>query len=387
MLNIRISIQAALSILAASATMLSGGCVTTPTTGKDSLRSSSQKTPMAPMVAPPAPAQETSRQAAGQAPLILAAVPDSQIADFASRHALSVARLSETDEQLLNRMPNHPQPGSIHEAAMVLGIVKTFSPINIETNTFNEQELSDGKNEQLKKSDAQENAVSGLEKAALMRGIDLPGAVEVNPFLQSASVVRLITFAAEKGRNSEAFNARLRSATLKQVSEWRNLSERYNHELAEVPEIKAAPMDSPPPTGDAARAIIEGTSGVSDLHSSDLVINDAGRQADEGQFDQAIETLKRVEKISPLYKLSQEKAKEFANSAVRDMRRKAAQAFSAANQANDAGTKGSYLDKAKSILEEAVKKYPDADQLGTVRENLTVIIRDLDRLRGSSNRP
>jgi len=197
----------------------------------------------------------------------------------------------------------------------------------------------------------------------------------------------LITFAAEKGRNSEAFNARLRSATLKQVSEWRNLSERYNHELAEVPEIKAAPMDSPPPTGDAARAIIEGTSGVSDLHSSDLVINDAGRQADEGQFDQAIETLKRVEKISPLYKLSQEKAKEFANSAVRDMRRKAAQAFSAANQANDAGTKGSYLDKAKSILEEAVKKYPDADQLGTVRENLTVIIRDLDRLRGSSNRP
>ena len=385
--NMRKSLQGVLSIIAAGAITLNASCVTTTTTGKDSLRSTPQKASMAPMVAPPAPAQETSRPAAGQAPLVLAAVPDSQIADFASRHALSVARLSETDEQLLNRMPNHPQPGSIHEAAMVLGIVKTFSPVNTDTKTFNEQELSDSKNNQAEKSEVQENAVSGLEKAALARGIDLPGAVEVNPFLQSASVVRLITFAAEKGRNSEAFNARLRSATVKQVGEWRNLSERYGQELAIVPEIKPAPIDSTPPTGDAARAIIEGTGGVSDLHSSDLVINDAGRQADEGQFDKAIETLKRVEKISPLYKLSQEKAKEFANAAVRDMRRRAAQAFSAANQANDSGTKGSYLDKAKSILEEAVKKYPDADQLGTVRENLTVIIRDLERLRGSSNRP
>ncbi len=382
--NMRKSFQAALSIIAASATMLNTSCVTT---GKDSLRSVPQKNLMAPMVAPPAPAQETSRPAAGQAPLVLAAVADSQIADFASRHALSVARLSETDELLLNRMPNHPQPGSIHEAAMVLGIVKTFSPVNTDTKTFNEQELSDDKTNPVEKSQAPENEVSGLEKAALARGIDLPGAVEVNPFLQSASVVRLITFAAEKGRNSEAFNARLRSATVKQVSEWRNLSERYGQDLVVAPEIKPAPVDSTPPTGDAARAIVEGTGGVSDLHSSDLVINDAGRQADEGQFDQAIETLKRVETISPLYKLSQEKSKEFANSAVRDMRRKAAQAFSAANQANDSGTKRSYLDKAKSILEEAVKKYPDADQLGTVRENLTVIIRDLERLRGSSNRP
>jgi hypothetical protein len=67
--------------------------------------------------------------------------------------------------------------------------------------------------------------------------------------------------------------------------------------------------------------------------------------------------------------------------AVRDLRRRAAQSFSAAVQATDPGSKGSYLEKAKSLLEEALNRYPDADQLGTVRDNLTVIVRDIDRLK------
>ncbi len=348
-----------------------------------------------PTIAPPAPPKETSRPAAGQAPLILAPVPDSQIADFASRHALSVARLSETDEQLLRRIPNQPQPGSIQEAAMVLGIVKALNPVNTDAKTFKESELNGDLVQKLNLNAPTEtaaNAGGGLEKAALTRGLDVPGAIDVNPFLQSASVVRMVALAADKGGNSEAFTKRLRAALAKQVNEWRDLSDRYGRDLAVVPmpptpnlvpTSTLTPNDSMAPTGDAARAIIEGTGDVSDLHSSDLVINEAVRQSDEGQFDKAIETLKRVQKDSPLYKVSQDKTQEFANTAVRDMRRKAAQAFSTANQANDPGTKGSYLDKAKTILEDALKKYPDADQLGTVRENLTVINRDLDRLRSS----
>lgn len=99
---------------------------------------------MAPMVAPPAPAQETSRQAAGQAPDI------GGRARFTDRRFCQPPRpfcgAPERDRRAaFEQDAEPPQPGSIHEAAMVLGIVKTFSPINIETNTFNEQELSDGK--------------------------------------------------------------------------------------------------------------------------------------------------------------------------------------------------------------------------------------------------
>ncbi len=387
MLKNRTSRQTSLSAITVAISSIALLSITGCVTPNDNLprRNPVQKTPL---VAPAAPGKETSRPAAGIAPFVLAPVPDSQIADFASRHALSVAGLSEADEQLLNRMPNQPPPASIQEAAMALGIVKTFNPVNTDSTTFSEHELNSEKKNEDEKPKKLENTGLGLEKAALARGLDLPGALEINPFLQSASVVRLINLAAEKGGNSEAFMKRLRAAMVKQAGEWRILSDRYGPDLAVAP--KPAPSVTPisietaAPTGDAARAIIEGTGRVSDLHSSDLVINNAAQKADEGQFDKAIETLKRVEKDSPLYKLSQEKTQEFSNAAVRDMRRKAAQAFSAANQANDSGTKGSYLEKAKLILEDALKKYPDADQLGTVRENLTVINRDLDRLHGSS---
>lgn len=372
------------AVILASISAMSGACVT----GGDGPASTSKN----PIIAPAAPGKESSRPAAGQAPLVLAPVPDSQIADFASRHALSVAGLTESDEALLKRMPNQPQAGSIHEAALVLGIVKSFNPVNTAGNSFNEADLNgaqpakgaDAKQEGKKTAEA---SAESLEKAALARGVDLPGAMEVNPFLQSATVIRMIGLAADKGGNSEAFSKRIRAAIAKQTGEWRTLAERYGGMEATATEATAvAPTASPSPDSVDASKILEGTEGVSDLHSSDLVINEAIKLADAGEFDKAIQTVKRVQKDSPLRKLSEEKAVEFANSAVREMRRKAAHAFSAANQANDPGTKTSYLEKARGILEEALTKYPDADQVGTVRENLTVINRDLDRLRTSTAR-
>jgi len=319
-------------------------------------------------------------------------VPDPQTADFAARHALSVVSLSESDEALLKRMPNQPQAGSIHEAALVLGIVKSFNPVNNAGNTFSESDLNAARpalNDKEKPSGPATG--KGLEGAALARGVDLPGALEVNPFVQSAAVVRLIGLAADKGGNSEAFNKRLRAAIAKQTGEWRTLSDRYGSDTvtATTPtsalnQPVASPSASPEPGTSEVSKILEGNAGVSDLHSSDLVINEAVKLAEQGEFDKAIETVRRVQKDSPLRKLSEEKAVEFANSAVREMRRKAAHAFSAANQANDPGTRSSYLEKAKTILEEALLKYPDADQVGTVRENLTVINRDLERIRPSS---
>lgn len=342
-----------------------------------------------PLVAPAPTGKETIRPAAGQAPLVLAPVPDSQIADFASRHALSVGRLTEADEALLKRIPNQPQAGSIHEAALVLGIVKTFNPVNTTTTTFSESELGNGQTKTPAAEANPESVEGSLEKAALARGVDLPGALEVNPFLQSAAVVRMVGLAADKGGNSEAFHKRVRAALAKQFGEWRTLADRYGTDLnapsTPAPSSSSSPAGGTEPANAEDQNIIEGTGGVSDLHSSDVVIKEAIKLADAGQFDKAIEIVKRVQKDSPLRKLAEEKAMEFANSAVREMRRQAAQAFSAANQANDAGTKGSYLDKAKSILEEALTKYPDADQVGTVRENLTVINRDLERLRGMSS--
>jgi hypothetical protein len=73
---------------------------------------------------------------------------------------------------------------------------------------------------------------------------------------------------------------------------------------------------------------------------------------------------------------------------VQDLRQKAAQAFQNAMPVADNRAKAVYLKQAKDLLEQALKDYPVADQLDTVRDNLAVITRDLsgiDREAGGNN--
>jgi lipid II:glycine glycyltransferase (peptidoglycan interpeptide bridge formation enzyme) len=79
---------------------------------------------------------------------------------------------------------------------------------------------------------------------------------------------------------------------------------------------------------------------------------------------------------------AQEKVKEFSNRGVQDLRRKAADAFQNARPVSDPKARASYLQQAKGYLEEALKDYPDATLLPTVRDNLRMITRDLEQLTG-----
>ncbi len=371
MLNGHFTVQNTIVSCCVLLILSSSACVTTPPPRPQKPLSKQNQ------IAPPAPPKETIKPAAGHAPLVLAPVPDSALADFASRHAISVAQLSESDEALLKRIPNQPQAGSVHEAALVLGIIKSFNPVNLDGQI--PKPGLENPSDDASRPEVRNNAAStGLEHASLARGIDLPGALEVNPFLQSAAVMRMVMLAADRGGNSEAFKKRLFAAMNKQFHEWNTLSERFGgSQRQEIPAISVTPAGpspsiSPENSTDGA---------VSDLHSSDLIVSEAAKFADEGSFEKAIKTLKKIQPDSPLSKLAKDRTLEYSNMAVRDLRRRAAQSFSAAVQATDPGSKGSYLEKAKSLLEEALNRYPDADQLGTVRDNLTVIVRDIDRLK------
>ena len=66
--------------------------------------------------------------------------------------------------------------------------------------------------------------------------------------------------------------------------------------------------------------------------------------------------------------------------AVQDLRQKAARAFQSSLPVVDIKTKAAYLVEAKNYLEEALKEFPAADHLATVRENLAVITRDLQTI-------
>ena len=70
--------------------------------------------------------------------------------------------------------------------------------------------------------------------------------------------------------------------------------------------------------------------------------------------------------------------------AVQELRKKAALAFQSAMPVNDPRIRADYLKQAKGFLEEAIKSYPDATQLPTVRDNLSVISRDLERIESDA---
>ncbi len=85
----------------------------------------------------------------------------------------------------------------------------------------------------------------------------------------------------------------------------------------------------------------------------------------------------RIDNRDPFFDQAREKIKIYSNRAVQDLRQKAAQAFQNAMPVADNRAKAAYLKQAKELLEQALKDYPVADQLDTVRDNLAVITRDL----------
>jgi D-aminopeptidase len=128
------------------------------------------------------------------------------------------------------------------------------------------------------------------------------------------------------------------------------------------------PQDLPPPN-------------PADLRGGDAVLAEAQSLADRGNFQAAIKKAATVSPTSPMHANAQEKIRDFSNLAVQDLRRKAAQSFQSAMPITDVNIRAQYLEQAKQYLEQAIKEYPQATQLPTVRDNLRVISRDLDKLQ------
>ncbi len=101
--------------------------------------------------------------------------------------------------------------------------------------------------------------------------------------------------------------------------------------------------------------------------------------ADQGDYLAAIRKLDRVSFPSPERSKADLKTKDYSSAAVQELRRKASQAFQTARPAADKPTRLRYLNEAKGYLEDAIKNYPDAPQLGTVRDNLSMIISEIEK--------
>src|SRR5690606_13437578 len=105
-----------------------------------------------------------------------------------------------------------PEPGSVTEAAVVIGLVRTvINPRNLETVTFKEADIGGG----------DEAAIGvktlSLEQMAKDKGINLPDALVENPLLGGYGVAKQVLQALDAGPQSPDFKTEIVMALKRQA--------------------------------------------------------------------------------------------------------------------------------------------------------------------------
>ncbi len=281
---------------------------------------------------------------------------DSQLS-FYKRVSSPESIFTESDQKYLNEsLPKYPLPGSVAEAALVAGLVKST--------------LTSSSQNSIKVSLSPEPS---LEKLCLERQINLAMSLAENPLLQRADVATQILKALSSKPVSDGFKSEVLKSLRKQANLWSEINfsilATENPSVVAINPVLGVPQDSP-----SAIPMIMGAKNY------DTLLHEAQELADRGDYRNAIAKAHEIPDAHPLKPRSQEKVKEFSNQAVQDLRRKAALAFQSALPVSDSKTKSGYLKQAKSYLEEALKNYPEASQLPTVQDNLRVISQDLEKI-------
>jgi hypothetical protein len=287
--------------------------------------------------------------------------------DFVKRQSEPDAEFGERDHEFTGRLPAGAEAGSVTEAALVLGVVGSAAqPLGLGAPTFEESDIADGG-----ESHAIGNGMA-LEKIAKDKGVNLVDALSENPWLKSYGVARRVYQATKVTSDTEDYKREIHAALGREAARWNELANEIGGlggaaGVVATP-TETAPQDLPPPN-------------PADLRSGDAVLAEAQALADRGNYQAAIKKAGGVVPTSPMYATAQEKIRDFSNLAVQDLRRKAAQAFQSAMPVTDVKVRSQYLQQAKQYLEQAIREFPQATQLPTVRDNLRVISRDLEKLQ------
>jgi tetratricopeptide (TPR) repeat protein len=258
------------------------------------------------------------------------------------------AQFNEADEKRLNEIPKNPEPGSFAEAAVVVGVLNMV------------------------KTKAKTTTLLSLQGIFEERGVNLATALEKNLIIKNHKVYQLAWETLNISQSSSDFFNSVKTVIQTEAEKWAALLSNFPPSSSAntpqaIPEVAATPTYS-----------------VGELRKGDALLWEAELLAQQGQFKQAINRVATVSERDPFYDSARSKVKDFSNRAVQLLRQKAAQAFENSLPASDASSKAAYLEDARKYLEEAIKDYPEADQISTVKENLAIITKDLEKLQVQS---
>jgi len=302
------------------------------------------------------------------------------------------------DEDIRAATALHPAPkGSMEEAVVILTQLRLLKIQAEQSSKFQSRDLYEQGEENrgqqpLAGNQPNPGQMPSMEKQFRDLDIDLVTSFNQNSHLKNLPTLALVKTLMEQTSNSPQFSSGMQTLIDQEAQKWAALQKPVKPE-AEAPAVatdNAATPDAMSETSPDPTMIPQGDVQIApaDLKRSDAILMQSQRLADKGEFKQAIDYAGRIDNRDPFFDQAKEKIKVYSNRAVQDLRQKAAQAFQNAMPVADNRAKAAYLKQAKDLLEQALKDYPVADQLDTVRDNLAVITRDLsgiDQEAGGNN--
>jgi hypothetical protein len=327
-----------------------------------------------------------------QVPQAIAA--DAEYSAFFARLVFVENDYTEKDRQILLKIPAAPSGGTIHEAALVVGLLRdVLTPIGVSSRLSDTESPSTRLDSRgnMTTPTATSKIVSSrvIELRAQGAGVDLIGALANNPYLKGRTVYKMAFEALMLGGNSPIFTDNLRAAIQSESAGWGE----FAIQLGGKGDLKVQDNMPTPSSGTTdtqggnvltlnsqsnSSQAVSATAGLTS--GSAMLLAKAQELAAKDQIEQAITTAKMVPENSETYSVAKQNIKTWSDRATQDLRKQAANQYRASSGTPDSNGKKVYLSKARTLLEEALAKYPDSSNLETIKENLEIINQELNRL-------
>ncbi len=324
--------------------------------------------------------------------------PEAEYSSFYARMAVSENEYTDKDRQMFTSFPPSPSGGTMHEAALVVGLIRdALTPVTAGAKNFKEVDTTPNAGVNTTSPTAvvigdqpQVDRTRVLETRSRERGVDIISALASNPYLKTQGIYSLAWDASRLEGNSQVFGQNLLTVIKTEVLLWGDLARRLGLETQAVAAVPPAQAEATSTTGTPADSAAPAATPQTENLSTPLtpaenaeaakILGKAQDLALKESFEKSVIEARKISQGAENYTLAQEYIKTWANKAVQDMRRQAANQYRLSSATNETGSKKAYLNKAKTFLQDALTKYPEASTLDTVKENLEIIEKELERL-------
>jgi len=301
-----------------------------------------------------------------------------------------------TQEDAITNLSSIENPSDYEKATLALAMLArsgnaSYSKKNIPTDE-NSGDVPD--------ENKSGNDVRILESLSSDYEINLGEELVKNPFLKTPEIHRFALYVIAESESSTEYKKSNIANILNIKKEWEINSQKIeawlktgNYLTNQLPKEENIDSDSPVSASNGKNLIDSlnqnGSPGSTSqiqaptdpVDVGEISVGHAKELAVSGQYKNAIAVLTKISADASDYADAQTLSKTFSNTAVQELRRKAAAAYQNSLPVSDKETRKAYLIEAKKHLESALSDYPLADLKSTVKDNLNRILRQLEEFQ------